>query len=175
MRVTHGRARLVTVVATLLTAALPALAWAQSLSDPRSRDRALNSLDLDPQKLGPDAARNLVESIASESTRAEYARRVAERMASGGSIDEALAWAEGLNSATDRNRALQAVIHQWGAQDPADAAVYAAKLPQSPERDEAMNQALAHWVQADPDGAFAFGQALPEGRDRDNAMARAVD
>ncbi len=34
MRVTLGRARLVTVVATLLTAALPALAWAQSPSAP---------------------------------------------------------------------------------------------------------------------------------------------
>jgi hypothetical protein len=152
-----------------------ALAWAQSITDKPSRDRALRSIYLDVEKLGPDKARSLVESIGDVPLRSDYAGRVAEQLAKSGDVSDALAWAQKLSDAESRARAVNQVVQQWVEVDPAAATRYAAEMPEGKDRTDLFGQAFAHWARTEPDEAFAYGQQLPPGKDRDTATARAID
>lgn len=152
-----------------------ALAWAQSVSDKGSRERALRSIYLDVEKLGADKARSLVESIDDVRVRGDYASRVAEQLAKSGDVSDALAWAEALSEPESRVRAVNQVMHEWSAIDPAAATRYAVEMPEGKNRSDLFAQAFAHWARTEPDEAFVYGQQLPPGKDRDTATARAID
>ena len=152
-----------------------ALAWAQSVSDKGSRERALRSIYLDVEKLGADKARSLVETITDVRVRGDYASRVAEQLAKSGDVSDALAWAEALSEPESRVRAVNQVMHEWSAIDPAAATRYAIEMPEGKNRSDLFAQAFAHWARTEPDEAFAYGQQLPPGKDRDTATARAID
>jgi hypothetical protein len=152
-----------------------ALAWAQSLADKPSRERALRSIYLDVEKLGPDKARSLVESITDVPLRRDYAARIAEQLAKSGEVSDAIAWAQTFTDAESKASAIDRVVHEWAAIDPAAATRYAAEMPAGKNRTDVFAQAFAQWAQAEPDEAFAYGQQLPPGKDRDVATARAID
>lgn len=114
--------------------------------------------------------------------------------------DAALAWANTLKSDRDKNAAINSVISEMAAKDPAKAVQVAAGLPEDAQgrayseiaqkwaatdfaaaetwiqslpaesRDRAMASALETLAQTDPEGAAAKVASLPEGNDRDNAI-----
>jgi hypothetical protein len=152
-----------------------ALAWAQSIADENSRERALRSIYLDVEKLGAEKARSLVDSITDERARGDAASRVADQLARTGEVSEALAWAQSLSAPEARARAVSQVVHEWAEIDPAAATRFAAGMPEGKNRSDLFAQAFAHWARNEPDEAFAYGQQLPPGKDRDTATARAID
>ena len=151
-----------------------ALAWIETVTDPRAREEASGAFELDLQKIGLDGARKILGTIPSENARIHLGRVTAEQLARD-SVTEALKWIDTLPEGRARTHALEPVLNEWAQTDPAAAAQYLVNAPEMKDQTELFRKTISHWTDVEPDTALAYVEQLPPSRNRDFAVGIAIN
>jgi hypothetical protein len=133
-----------------------ALSWSQTLTSDALRQSALNNvLDLWSAKNPGDSAQFVAQMTAGPDQDV-VVNHLAHNLATANSQD-AIQWAEALDSASARNAALVSIASGWAESDPVAATRWAQTLPiDSPARAEALNAAFSYWLLLDSAAAQSF-------------------
>ncbi|HEU5133710.1 MAG TPA: hypothetical protein VFU13_01080 [Steroidobacteraceae bacterium] len=148
------------------------LAAALASPDEATRNDAIENLFADFLARDPAAGRRFLETVDNAQQRVRLLHVLGAGLAKT-DPDGALAWAEGLPDAVERDAAMSVVLTQISLTDPGKAV--ALRHESQPSADDALLENLTQrWAERDLTSALQWADSLPPGEQRDRANSRAA-
>ncbi len=146
-----------------------ALAWAQSLTNPRQRSRAYAHALSSIAATQPARAAELLSEVPHQDHQRELVRHVAHQW-SRQDMTGALEWIDTLTGAL-QTEAMDEVLHDWAHNDPESAAAYVSDLPASERKLDFTHRVARAWSESDQSAALDWAMS----QENPSAWAHALD
>ena len=151
-----------------------AIAWAMTLTEGADRNVAIHSIAYEASRTNPKQALEFILDLPAGIERDDLVIHAAKQWATKEPASAA-SWAELIDDADLRTRALADIASAWSATDPEAAANYAiAAIPPGRDQSRAAIEILQRWVAVNPSPATTWAASFPDGELQEIALRTTV-